>query len=44
MIGEEGEDTVIQKIKGYWDRYAEPMYQKHIAPTRAYADLIVTNE
>ncbi len=44
MIGEEGEETVRDKIRGYWDRYAEPMYQQHIAPTKAYADLLVLNE
>ncbi len=44
MIGEEGENTVRDKIRGYWERYAEPMYQEHIAPTKEYADLVVLNE
>jgi len=44
MIGEEGEDTVRDKIRNYWERYAEPMYQQHIAPTKAYANLLVQNE
>lgn len=44
MVGEEGETTVREKIRGYWERYVEPMYQEHVAPTKAYADLIVVNE
>jgi len=43
MIGDDGVEGVERRIARYWDLTVEPMYRQFIEPTKAHADIVITN-